>query len=71
METPPKPTRQDFENAATQDEAAPQRLCKCGRAPWRKGQRNCGICNREANKRYRESLKWQSERRSAPKVAPP
>jgi hypothetical protein len=33
------------------------RLCKCGRAPWRKGQRNCAFCNREANKRYRDSLK--------------
>ncbi len=33
------------------------RLCKCGRGPWRKGQRNCLTCNREANKRYRESLK--------------
>lgn len=34
-------------------------LCKCGRAPWRKGQRNCVFCNREANAKYRESLKRQ------------
>ena len=32
-------------------------LCKCGRGPWRKGQRNCLACNREANSRYRKSLK--------------
>jgi hypothetical protein len=32
-------------------------LCKCGRGPWRKGQRNCLTCNREANKKYRVSLK--------------
>lgn len=33
-------------------------LCKCGRGPWRKGQRNCQACNREANRKYRISLKW-------------
>ena len=32
-------------------------LCKCGRGPWRKGQRNCLACNREANAKYRVSLK--------------
>ena len=34
----------------------PRPLCKCGRGPWRKGQRNCHVCNREANKKYRLSL---------------
>jgi hypothetical protein len=67
METPGETLEAD---AATPDETQP-RLCRCGRAPWRKGQRNCGICNREANRRYRESLKWQLARPSGPKVAPP
>jgi hypothetical protein len=40
---------------ASPDPAA-TRLCKCGRGPWRPGQRNCLICNREANNRYRKSL---------------
>jgi len=54
----------DFEaEAAGQDEAA-LRLCKCGRASWRKGQRNCAVCNREANRRYRDSLKRQAARLS-------
>jgi hypothetical protein len=35
----------------------PPHICKCGRAPWRKNQRNCVFCNREANRKYRESLK--------------
>jgi hypothetical protein len=35
----------------------PPHMCKCGRAPWRKHQRNCVFCNREANRKYRESLK--------------
>jgi hypothetical protein len=33
------------------------RMCKCGRAPHRSGQRNCHFCNREANKRYQQRLK--------------
>lgn len=33
------------------------RMCKCGRGPWRKGQRNCVHCNREANCKYRKSLR--------------
>jgi hypothetical protein len=37
------------------------RQCKCGRGPWRKGQRNCVFCNREANARYRESLRREEE----------
>jgi hypothetical protein len=41
---------------AAPDQPAPH-MCKCGRAPWRKGQRNCVACNREANRKYRESLK--------------
>jgi hypothetical protein len=39
------------------EKSAAPRLCKCGRAPWRKGQRNCVLCNREANRKYRESLR--------------
>ncbi len=35
----------------------PPHMCKCGRGPWRKGQRNCVRCNREANTRYRQSLR--------------
>jgi hypothetical protein len=42
-------------------ETAP-RPCKCGRGPWRPGQRNCLTCNREANKRYRQSLKKQEQK---------
>jgi len=42
-------------------DAAPH-MCKCGRAPWRVGQRNCVLCNREANRKYRESLKREEER---------
>lgn len=38
-------------------ESLPVKMCKCGRAPWRKNQRNCVFCNREANAKYRESLK--------------
>ena len=33
------------------------KLCKCGRAPHRKNQRNCHFCNREANAKYRRELK--------------
>jgi hypothetical protein len=36
----------------------PPHRCKCGRGPWRKGQRNCVLCNREANGKYRKSLKY-------------
>jgi hypothetical protein len=41
---------------------APIKMCKCGRGPWRKAQRNCLVCNREANTRYRESLKHPHRR---------
>lgn len=37
-------------------EPPPSRMCKCGRGPWRPGQRNCVQCNREANGKYRLSL---------------
>jgi hypothetical protein len=43
-------------------EAAAQKLCKCGRAPHRKGQRNCAYCNRDANRKYRISLKRMEAR---------
>lgn len=33
------------------------RMCKCGRAPWRSKARNCHFCHKEANKKYRQSLK--------------
>lgn len=46
---------------AAPDQPAPH-MCKCGRAPWRKGQRNCVLCNREANRKYRESLKRDTNR---------
>ena len=39
---------------------AKPRPCKCGRGPCRKGQRNCLACNREANRKYRMSLKRPS-----------
>lgn len=39
----------------------PQPLCKCGRGPCRKNQRNCLDCNREANAKYRAELKRQQE----------
>jgi hypothetical protein len=32
-------------------------MCRCGRAPHRKGQRNCHQCNAEAAKKYRRSVK--------------
>lgn len=38
-------------------ELPPLHMCKCGRGPWRKGQRNCALCNREGNRKYRLSLK--------------
>ncbi len=41
------------------ESAAP--LCPCGRAPKRPSQRNCRLCHAEANRRYRASLKKQSE----------
>lgn len=37
-------------------------MCKCGRGPWRAGQRNCTACNREANTKYRQTLRADSER---------
>lgn len=37
------------------------RMCKCGRAPHRKGQRNCHHCNRDANKRYKAQMKRDAE----------
>jgi len=36
-------------------------LCRCGRAPRRKAQRNCHLCHAEANRRYRASVKQQNE----------
>jgi hypothetical protein len=36
-------------------------LCRCGRAPKRKAQRNCHLCHAEANRRYRASVKQQNE----------
>jgi hypothetical protein len=36
-------------------------LCRCGRAPRRKAQRNCHLCHAEANRRYRASVKRQNE----------
>jgi hypothetical protein len=46
------------------------RLCKCGRAPHLPGQRNCLVCNREANRKYRISLKRMEARlQAAGKVA--
>jgi len=45
-------------------------LCRCGRAPRRKAQRNCHLCHAEANRRYRASVKQQNEalRRIGPPV---
>ena len=43
------------------------KLCKCGRAPHRKGQRNCHFCNREANAKYRRELKRMEVRWKGPK----
>jgi hypothetical protein len=42
-------------------EGSVSRLCRCGRAPKRPSQRNCRLCHAEANRRYRASLKKQSE----------
>jgi hypothetical protein len=55
--------RGDFSNGMEAGESvAVARLCKCGRAPHRKGQRNCAFCNREANAKYRQSLKRMEAR---------
>jgi hypothetical protein len=43
------------------DQAVGQSLCRCGRAPRRKAQRNCHLCHAEANRRYRASVKQQNE----------
>jgi hypothetical protein len=43
------------------DQAVVSCLCRCGRAPWRPGQRNCHLCHAEANRRYRASVKQQNE----------
>lgn len=51
-----------FEAQADSEGQGASHLCKCGRAPWRRGQRNCVFCNREANRKYRESLKSQAAR---------
>jgi hypothetical protein len=51
----------NVEDEDSAQESAPH-VCKCGRAPWRPGQRNCVFCNREANRKYRESLKKQAAR---------
>jgi hypothetical protein len=53
---------QAFDTDASMESVPALRLCKCGRAPHRKGQRNCLLCNREANKKYRESLKRETAR---------
>jgi hypothetical protein len=51
-------------------QAAAPCLCRCGRAPRRKAQRNCHLCHAEANRRYRASVKQQNEalKRAAPPV---
>ena len=56
--------REDAPSAQAERGAAPNlpegqavKMCKCGRGPWRSGQRNCIYCNREANAAYRNSLK--------------
>jgi hypothetical protein len=43
------------------EQAVGQSLCRCGRAPRRKAQRNCHLCHAEANRRYRASVKQQNE----------
>ncbi len=53
--------RREPERAAGNTNAKPK-MCKCGRGPWRKGQRNCIYCNREANAKYRESLRIEITR---------
>jgi hypothetical protein len=45
----------------TSDQAVVSCLCRCGRAPRRKAQRNCHLCHAEANRRYRASVKQQNE----------
>jgi hypothetical protein len=42
-------------------EQAASCLCRCGRAPRRKAQRNCHLCHAEANRRFRASVKQQNE----------
>jgi hypothetical protein len=37
------------------------KMCKCGRAPHRKKARNCHFCHKEANKKYRRSLKEDAQ----------
>lgn len=37
-------------------------MCKCGRAPWRKGQKNCHFCNLEAGRKFKAELRKQSDR---------
>ncbi len=51
----------EIHTSEAQDEAGPH-MCKCGRGPWRPGQRNCVHCNRDANRKYRESLKREAAR---------
>jgi hypothetical protein len=46
-------------------------LCKCGRAPHRPGQRNCHFCNRDANRKYRQSLKRMEARLKLLDARPP
>lgn len=45
--------------------------CKCARGPWRPKQRNCILCNREANKKYRDSLQAETNRLMTRKSADP
>lgn len=37
-------------------------LCRCGRAPHRKAQRNCHHCNREANKKYKAQMNRDAQK---------
>jgi hypothetical protein len=41
----------------SEDNILSVKMCKCGRAPHRKNARNCHFCHKEANKKYRKSLK--------------
>ena len=41
--------------------AASKKFCRCGRAEKRAGQRNCKLCNAEANARYHTRLKAEKQ----------
>ncbi len=51
-----------FECPPLAGEMVELKMCRCGRAPHRKGQRNCHVCNREANRKYRAELKRMERR---------